>query len=206
MEYRAKPKQEQSVDGKSHTGLVTIPEEVETNDVTEVHYKNHTDTGAQLKQEVDITDAIGHQNIRLILDYAEKTEEVAERDTKDTLGNMSQIDTTYVNGQEVLTAFDSCSSLTLIHHELTVTSDNSNINSSKRVINHVDRDATGNTSEDNTGQSYETWIENLLQTDGSLDDTEGDTGTLYTEKLTECELTKKEIYGQNQKALPTYSL
>ena len=81
-----------------------------------MHYKNHTDTGAQLKQEADITDAIGHQNIRLILDYAEKTEEVAERGTKNTLGNMSQINTTYVNGQEVLTAFDSCSSLTLIHH------------------------------------------------------------------------------------------
>ena len=29
--HRAKPRREQSVDGKSHTGLVTIPEEVETN-------------------------------------------------------------------------------------------------------------------------------------------------------------------------------
>ena len=46
------------------------------------------------------------------------------RATKNRCRNMSQIGTTYVNGQEVLTAIDSCSSLTLIHHDLTVTTGN----------------------------------------------------------------------------------
>ena len=74
------------------------------------------------------------------------------RATKNRCRNMSQIGTTYVNGQEVLTAIDSCSSLTLIHHDLTVTTGNSNIINSKREANFIDKDETDDKNESNVGQ------------------------------------------------------
>ena len=96
---------------------MTIPEETETNDAAELHDKIQTNVGIHLKQEADITDTFAYQNTKLTVDYVGETKEVAFRVTEDRRRNTSQVDTGYVNGQEVLAAFDSCSTLTLIHHE-----------------------------------------------------------------------------------------
>ena len=78
---------------------------------------------------------------------------------------MSQFDLAYidVSGEEVLAAFDSCSTSTLIHRELT--------------------DTIGIKNQGNFDHKHETWLENLLQPDDNLLDTEIDTETpctLYT--------------------------
>ena len=186
---------------KDHSCLMTIPEETETNDAAELHDKIQTNVGIHVKQGADIIDTVGYQNTRLTADYVGETEEVTVRVTEGRRRNMSQVGTTYVNGQEVLAAFDSCSSLTLIHHELIVTSSNSNI-SSIRVTNSVDIDTIGIKNQGNLGQNYETLLENLLQPDYSLIDTEIDTETPCTAKPAESEQTRQKKYGQGHR-VPT---
>ena len=116
---------------------MVIPEENETHDAAELHDIIQTNIEVHLKQGMDITDTFGYKNTKLTVDYVEETEEVTFRVTEDRHRNMSPVDTAYVNGQKVLAAFDSCSTLTLIHHELIdtgklgaiMTSSNSNISS-----------------------------------------------------------------------------
>ena len=91
-----------------------------------------------LKQGSDITKIFGYQSTKLNEADVEVTEQVTLGVTEDRRKNMSQFDLAYidVSGEEVLAAFDSCSTATLIHRELidegklevTKTSSNSNIN------------------------------------------------------------------------------
>ena len=162
--HRVESGQLQNVDKeKDHSYLMTIPEETETNGVAVPHDMIQTRIGIHLKQEADITDTFGYQNTKLLEDYVGETEQVTLGITEDRRRNMSKFDIAYVNGQEVLAAFDSCSTSTLIHRELT--------------------DTIGIKNQGNFDHKHETWLENLLQPDDSLLDTEIDTETpctLYT--------------------------
>ena len=80
----------------------------ELDDMNEVRKKIHLKAGA------DTTDIFGYMN-------KNESEEVALAVVEDRRNNTAQFDLAYidVDGQEILAAFDSCSSTTLIHRELT---------------------------------------------------------------------------------------
>ena len=108
MKHRVESRQAQSIDEeKDHPRLMTIPEESETNDAAEMHDEMQTNVEIHLNQEDDTINISGYQNNRLTIDYVKETEEATVRVTKDRCRHMSQVDTTYVNGQELLTAIDS---------------------------------------------------------------------------------------------------
>ena len=136
---RVKSGQEQNDDEeKDHSYLMTVTEETETKGAAVLNDMIQTRKEIHLKQGSDITDIFGYQNTTLSEDYVGETEQVTLGVTEDRRKNMSQFDLAYidVSGQEVLAAFDSCSTSTLIHRELidegklevTKTSSSSNIN------------------------------------------------------------------------------
>ena len=91
-----------------------------------------------LKQGTDVTDIFGYQNTAVNGTNGGETNQVTLGITEDRRKNISQFDLAYIDvgGEEVLAAFDSCSTATLIHRELvdkgklkvTETTNNSNIN------------------------------------------------------------------------------
>ena len=91
-----------------------------------------------LKQGMDLANIFGYQSPKVLEDNEGKTDQVSLVVTEDRRKNISQFDLAYIDvgGAEVLTAFDTCSTATLIHRELieegklevTETSSNSNIN------------------------------------------------------------------------------
>ena len=91
-----------------------------------------------LKQGTDITNIFGYQNTTVNGNNGRETNQVTLGITEDRRKNISQFDLAYIDvgGEEVLAAFDSCSTATLIHRELidegklkvTETSSSSNIN------------------------------------------------------------------------------
>ena len=109
------------------------------------------------------------------------------RITKDRRRNTTKIGTTYVNGQKVLATFDSCSSLTVIHHDITVTTGNSNIIKTKIETNSFDKDETENETENNVGQDYEIWLENLQRLDEGIINVEINTEMHHACKKVESE-------------------
>ena len=116
-----------------------------------------------MKQGSDITNIFGYQNTKLNEADVEVIEQVTLGVTEDRRRNMSKFDIAYDNGQEVLAAFDSCSTSTLIRRELT--------------------DTICIKNQGNFDHKHKTWLENLLLPDNSLLDTEIDTETpctLYT--------------------------
>ena len=99
MKHRVESRQAQSIDEeKDHPRLMTIPEESETNDAAEMHDEMQTNVGIQLNQVTDRINISGYQNTRLTIDYVKGTEVVTVKVTKGRGRNMSQVDTTYVNG------------------------------------------------------------------------------------------------------------
>ena len=67
-----------------------------------------------LKRGADTSDIFGYMN-------RDESEQVALAVVEDRRNNTAQFDLAYidVDGQEILAAFDSCSSTTLIHRDLT---------------------------------------------------------------------------------------
>ena len=123
---------------KDHSYLMTVTEETETKGAAVLNDMIQTRKEIHLKQGSDITKIFGYQSTKLNEADVEVTEQVTLGVTEDRCKNMSQFDLAYidVSGEEVLAAFDSCSTSTLIHRELidggklevTKTSSNSNIN------------------------------------------------------------------------------
>ena len=123
---------------KDHSYLMTVTEETETKGAAVLNDMIQTRKEIHLKQGSDITKIFGYQSTKLNEADVEVTEQVTLGVTEDRRKNMSQFDLAYidVSGEEVLAAFDSCSTSTLIHRELidggklevTKTSSNSNIN------------------------------------------------------------------------------
>ena len=91
-----------------------------------------------LKQGMDIANIFRYQSPKVPEGNEGKTDQVTLVVTEDRRKNISQFDLAYIDvgGVEVLAAFDTCSTATLIHRELieegqlevTETSSNSNIN------------------------------------------------------------------------------
>ena len=159
-------KQTHSVDKETDPlRLITIREETETRDEAEMHNEMQENVEIQLNQKDNKINIIECQETKLTTNDVEEEEDVMVRVTKDRRRNTTKIGTTYVNGQKVLTTIDSCSSLTVIHHDITVTTGNSNIIKMKRETNSIDKDETENETENNVGQDYKIWLENLQQTD-----------------------------------------
>ena len=99
---------------------MTVTEETETKGAAVLNDMIQTRKEIHLKQGSDITDIFGYQNTTLSEDYIEESEQVTLGVTEDRRKNMSQFDLAYidVSGQEVLAAFDICSTTTLIYREL----------------------------------------------------------------------------------------
>ena len=135
---RVRSGQEQNDDEeKDHSYLMTVTEETETKGAAVLNDMIQTRKEIHLKQGSDITNIFGYQSTTLNEADVEVIEQVTLGVTEDKRKNMSQFDLAYidVSGEEVLAAFDSCSTATLIHRELidegklevTKTSSNSNI-------------------------------------------------------------------------------
>ena len=117
---------------------MTVTEETETKGAAELNDMIQTRKEIHLKQGSDITNIFGYQSPAVNEVNIDEIDHVTLGITEDRRKNISQFDLAYidVSGEEVLAAFDSCSTATLILRELidegklkvTKTSSNSNIN------------------------------------------------------------------------------
>ena len=134
---RVRPGQN-SGDIEEESYLMAMAEETETRGLAELDDMVETRKEIHLKQGTDVSDIFGYQNTSVNNADDEETNQVALAITEDRRKNISQFDLAYidVDGEEVLAAFDTCSTATLIHRELfdegklkvTETTNNSNIN------------------------------------------------------------------------------
>ena len=110
--------------------LMTMADESESRGEEELNDMNDARKEIHLKRGTDTTDIFGYIN-------SDESGQVALVVVEDRRNNIAQFDLAYidVDGQEILAAFDTCSSTTLIHRELIdegkievkETKDNSNI-------------------------------------------------------------------------------
>ena len=117
---------------------MAMSEEIETRGMAELDNMVETAKEIHLIQGTDVSDIFGYQNTSVNNADDEETNQVALAITEDRRKNISQFDLAYidVDGKEVLAAFDTCSTGTLIHRELvdegklkvTETTNNANIN------------------------------------------------------------------------------
>ena len=108
-------------DEEDHSYLITVPEETETRGAAVLNDMIQTRREIHLKQGSDMNEIFGYYNTTLSKDnVGEETEQVTLGVTEDRRENTSQFDLAYidVSGQEVLAAFDSCSTVTLLLREL----------------------------------------------------------------------------------------
>ena len=96
------------------TFLMTMAEESESRGREELDDMNDARKEIHLKRGADTSDIFGYMN-------RDEAEQVALVVVEDRRNDTAQFDLTYkdVDGQEILASFDSCSSTTLIHRELT---------------------------------------------------------------------------------------
>ena len=98
-----------------HTSfLMMMADESESRGREELDDMNDARKEIHLKRGADTLDIFGYMN-------RDESEQVALAVVEDRRNNTAQFDLAYidVDGQEILAAFDSCSSTTLIHRELT---------------------------------------------------------------------------------------
>ena len=126
-------------DEENHSYLMTVTEETETKSAAELNDMIQARKEIHLKQGSDMSNIFGQQSPTANETNDGEIDHVALGVTEDRRKNISQFDLAYIDvaGKEVLAAFDSCSTATLIHRELidegklevTETSDRSSINS-----------------------------------------------------------------------------
>ena len=90
--------------------LMMMAEESESRGREELDDMNDARKEIHLKRGTDTSDIFGYMS-------KDESEQVAVEVVEDRTNNVAQFDLAYidVNGQEVLAAFDTCSSTTLIH-------------------------------------------------------------------------------------------
>ena len=118
--------------------LMTVTEETDTKGAAELNNMIVTHKEIHLKQGMDIANIFGYQSPTVTEANEGEIDQLTLGVTEDRRKNISQFDLAYIDvgGAEVLAAFDTCSTATLIHRELieegklkvTETSSNSNIN------------------------------------------------------------------------------
>ena len=126
------------MDEEEETYIMTATEETDSKGAAELDSMIVTRKEIHLKQGIDIANIFGCRSPRVPEGTEGKTDQVALVVTEDRRKNTSQFDLAYIDvgGIEVLAAFDTCSTATLIHRELidegqlevTETTNNSNIN------------------------------------------------------------------------------
>ena len=117
---------------------MTSTEETDSKGAAELDSMIVTRKDIHLKQGIDITNIFGYKSSRMSEGTECRTDQVTLVVAEDRRKNTSQFDLAYIDvgGIEVLAAFDTCSTATLIYRELieggqlevTVTTNNSNIN------------------------------------------------------------------------------
>ena len=117
---------------------MTVTEETDSKGAAELDNMIVTRKEIHLKQGMDIANIFGYQSPTVTKANEGEMDQVTLGVTEDRRKNISQFDLAYIDvgGVEVLAAFDTCSTATLIHRELieegklevTETSSNSNIN------------------------------------------------------------------------------
>ena len=92
---------------------MTVDDEVESRSEEELDDMNDTNKEIHIKRSTDTLDIFGYTNL-------DASGQVALVTVEDRRGNEAQFDLAYadIDGEEILTAFDSCSNTTLIHKEL----------------------------------------------------------------------------------------
>ena len=123
---------------EEETYLMTVTEETDTKGAAELDNMIVNRKEIHLKQGMDIANIFGYQSTTVTEANEGEMNQVTLSVTEDRRKNISQFDLAYIDvgGEEVLAAFDTCSTATLIHRELvdkgklkvTETTNNSNIN------------------------------------------------------------------------------
>ena len=92
---------------------MTVDDEVESRSEKELDDMNDTRKEIHIKRSTDTLDIFGYTNL-------DASGQVALVKVEDRRGNEAQFDLAYadIDGEEILTAFDSCSNTTLVHKEL----------------------------------------------------------------------------------------
>ena len=144
---------------------MTISEESEKRDEGEMHDEMKDIVEIHLKTEDNITNSIGHQETKLTVNKVERMGEATIKSTTDKCIETTKFGTTYFNGQEVLTSIDSCSSLTVINHGITIKTVNSDVIKTERETNSINKDEAMYEHENDDGQDYKMLLEDPLQTD-----------------------------------------
>ena len=108
------------VDEEEETYLMTVTEETDSKGAAELDSMIVTRKEIHLKQGIDIANIFGYRSPRVPEGTEGITDQVALVVTKDRRKKTSQFDLAYIDvgGIEVLAAFDTCSTATLIHREL----------------------------------------------------------------------------------------
>ena len=117
---------------------MAMAEETESKGIAELSDMSNTRKEIHLKKGTDTSDIFGYQDAAMNDTSTKGLDQVALAITEDRRKNLSQFDLAYIDvgGEEVLAAFDTCSTATLIHRELvdegklkvTETTDNADIN------------------------------------------------------------------------------
>ena len=117
---------------------MAMAEETESKGIAELSDMSNTRKEIHLKKGTDTSYIFGYQDAAMNDTSTKGPDQVALAITEDRRKNLSQFDLAYIDvgGEEVLAAFDTCSTATLIHRELvdegklkvTETTDNADIN------------------------------------------------------------------------------
>ena len=103
--------------------LMTISEESEKEDEEEIHNKTKNNVEIHLKAREGITSSNRYHERKHTEIKDDRIKEASTITTEDKFSKQTKVGTSYVNGQDVFATFDSCSSITVIHHGITLKTD-----------------------------------------------------------------------------------
>ena len=87
-----------------------------------MHNKTKNNVEIHLKTKEGITSSSRYHETKPTETKVDKMKEASIRTTEDKYSKQTNFGTIYVNGQEVFTTIDSCSSITVVHHGITLKS------------------------------------------------------------------------------------
>ena len=103
--------------------LMTISEESEKEDEEEIHNKTKNNVEIHLKAGEGITSSNRYLETKHTEIDVDRIKEASTVTTEDKSSKQTKVGTSFFNGQEVFATFDSCSSITVIHHGITLKTD-----------------------------------------------------------------------------------
>ena len=103
--------------------MITIFEESEKENEEETHNKTKNNVEIHLKAGEGITSSNRYHETKHTEMDDDRIKEASTVTTEDKSSKQTKVGTSYVNGQEVFATFDSCSSITVVHHGITIKTD-----------------------------------------------------------------------------------